>query len=413
MSSIRTTKLSKSYRYYSNRWARLAEWLMPWLGARHTERWVLRNIDLVIEPGEAVGLVGANGAGKSTLLKILADTTQPTSGSVTINGNIAALLELGMGFHPDFTGRQNVTMAAQLLGISQHEIDALMPQIQQFAEIGDYIDQPLRIYSSGMQMRLAFSVATARRPDILIVDEALSVGDAYFQHKSFERIRELRNMGTTLLMVSHDRTAIQTICDRAIMLRDGQIVAQGKPEDVMDYYNAILAERESSTIHQQKAADGATQTISGTGEAFVKSIALHNVTGKLVDTIPIGASATLQITVEIARPISRLVLGYMIKDRLGQPIYGINTHRLCRAVENLNVGEEIIYNFRFQANLGKGSYSVALALSQTDSHLDKNYEWRDRTFIFHVVNIDKEDFVGCNWLPAEVSISRHPRLIES
>ncbi|MBC7413354.1 MAG: ABC transporter ATP-binding protein, partial [Herminiimonas sp.] len=213
MGSIRVSHLGKAYKHYPNQWARLAEWLAPrWIGARrlqHRLKWVMQDVSFKLESGEAVGIVGVNGAGKSTLLKMITGTVQPTLGSVEIEGRVAALLELGMGFHPEFTGRQNVYMAGQLLGLAADDIARLMPEIAAFAEIGEYLDQPVRTYSSGMQMRLAFSVATASRPDILIVDEAMSVGDAYFQHKSFERIRAFRQAGTTLLIVSHDKGAIQ------------------------------------------------------------------------------------------------------------------------------------------------------------------------------------------------------------
>src|SRR6185312_13241021 len=189
MGDIRVSGLGKAYKQYPGQWSRLAEWIVPVGNPRHIEHWVLRDIDFHLRAGEAVGIVGANGAGKSTLLKILAGTVRPSCGKIEIGGRVAAMLELGMGFHPDFTGRQNAVMGGQLLGLSLEDIARLMPQIEAFAEIGEYIDQPVRTYSSGMQMRLAFSVATAQRPDILIVDEALSVGDSYFQHKSFERIR--------------------------------------------------------------------------------------------------------------------------------------------------------------------------------------------------------------------------------
>lgn len=184
MGHIRVSGLAKAYKQYPNRWSRLLEWLLPFSRPRHHLHWILQDVDFEIQPGEAVGIVGVNGAGKSTLLKMITGTTQPTRGQIELQGRVAALLELGMGFHPDFTGRQNAFMAGQLLGMQVEEIEALMPQIESFAEIGEAIDQPVRTYSSGMQMRLAFSVATARRPDILIVDEALSVGDAYFQHKA-------------------------------------------------------------------------------------------------------------------------------------------------------------------------------------------------------------------------------------
>src|SRR5476649_1693502 len=244
MGSISVKNLGKAYKQYGNRWGRLLEWLAPFLGPRHRLKWVMQDVSFQLAPGEAVGIIGVNGAGKSTLLKLITGTTQPTTGSVHITGRVAALLELGMGFHPDFSGRQNAYMAGQLIGRGVSEISALMPEIEAFADIGDYIDQPVRVYSSGMQMRLAFSVATVRRPDVLIVDEALSVGDAYFQHKSFERIRQFRQLGTTLLIVSHDRAAMQSICDRAILLDRGRMALQGTPEQVMDFYNALIAERE-------------------------------------------------------------------------------------------------------------------------------------------------------------------------
>jgi lipopolysaccharide transport system ATP-binding protein len=248
MGDIQVSGLGKAYKSYPNQWSRLAEWVLPSHKSKHQLHWVLKDVAFHLRAGEAVGIVGANGAGKSTLLKLLTGTTRPTAGRISISGRVAALLELGMGFHPDFTGRQNAMMGGQLLGLSVEEILKLMPDIEAFAEIGEYIDQPVRTYSSGMQMRLAFSVATARRPDILIVDEALSVGDSYFQHKSFERIREFRRGGTTLLIVSHDRTAIQTICDRAILLEGGLLVKEGLPVDVLDYYNALMAEKDHQTV---------------------------------------------------------------------------------------------------------------------------------------------------------------------
>ena len=244
MGSISVQNVSKAYKQYSSRFGRLLEWVAPGHAVRHQLKWILRDVSFDVKQGEAVGIVGINGAGKSTLLKMITGTTQPTRGSISVQGRVAAMLELGMGFHPDFTGRQNVIMAGQLLGPPVEEIMANMPAIEAFAEIGDAIDQPVRVYSSGMQMRLAFSVATFRRPDILIVDEALSVGDAYFQHKSFDRIRSYREQGTTLMIVSHDKTAIQSICDRAILLNEGRLEKQGEPEEIFDYYNALLAGRE-------------------------------------------------------------------------------------------------------------------------------------------------------------------------
>jgi lipopolysaccharide transport system ATP-binding protein len=408
MGRIRVSNLGKAYKQYHNHWSRLVEWVFPFGGPRHRLKWVMREVSFNLEQGEAVGIIGINGAGKSTLLKMITGTTQPTTGSVEITGRVAALLELGMGFHPDFTGRQNVFMSGQLLGLSVEEIARLMPDIEAFAEIGDYIDQPVRTYSSGMQMRLAFSVATAKRPDVLIVDEALSVGDAYFQHKSFDRIRSYSRAGTTLLIVSHDKNAIQSICNRAILLDGGRLVKEGAPEEVMDYYNARLAERENANLNlqQQVLADGKVQTISGTGEATVIDIALLNERGEAQELFDVGVPVTLQIKVKVHAAIPRLVLGYMIKDRLGQAIYGTNTDLTRQPLHEVAEGEVITYRVDFPLNLGPGTYSIATALESTDTHLVHNYEWRDLALVFSVTNLSKPEFVGCAWLSPHISIAR-------
>ncbi|MEN3293894.1 MAG: lipopolysaccharide transport system ATP-binding protein [Burkholderiales bacterium] len=406
MGSISVSGLGKAYKQYSTRWSRLGEWVLPFRGPRHKLKWVLQDVSFDVKRGEAVGIIGINGAGKSTLLKMITGTTQPTRGQVEITGRIAAMLELGMGFHPEFTGRQNVFMAGQLLGLRKDEIMRAMPEIEAFAEIGDYIDQPVRTYSSGMQVRLAFSVATASRPDILIVDEALSVGDAYFQHKSFDRIRQYREAGTTLLIVSHDKDAIQSICDRAILLHGGRLAKEGAPEEIMDFYNAMLAEKQNQTVRQQKLDGSKIQTISGTGEATVADIALLNEKGERVEVIEVGSNVTLQVRVAVRGHIPRLVLGYTIKDRLGQPMYGTNTHLKGVPLKDLRPEEEVVYGFAFPMNLGPGSYSIATALASSDTHLKNNYEWRDLALMFNVMNIKREHFVGCAWLDPEIEIQR-------
>lgn len=399
--------LGKAYKQYPTRWSRLAEWVLPFLAPRHRLKWVLQEISINIAPGEAVGLIGINGAGKSTLLKLITGTTQPSTGQVHMGGRVAALLELGMGFHPDFTGRQNVMMAGQLIGLSVGEIVELMPEIEAFAEIGDYIDQQVRVYSSGMQMRLAFSIATARRPDVLIVDEALSVGDAYFQHKSFERIRQFRSEGTTLLLVSHDKQAIQSVCDRALLLEAGRLSREGPPEEIMDYYNAMLAERGNQSLQTRQRDDGKVQTISGTLEATVADIVLLDAQDLPVEVIDVGAAVTLQVTIQAHAAIPRMVLGYMIKDRVGQAMYGTNTHLKEMPLEAVAAGQRVVYRFAFNADLGPGSYSVATAIVSTDTHLVNNYEWRDLALVFTVVNMRRPHFEGCAWLDPVIEI-KHP-----
>lgn len=406
MGCITVTSLGKAYKKYPTRWARLLEWLDPRNRPRHHLHWVLQDINFSVQPGEAVGIIGINGAGKSTLLKMITGTSQPTTGSVHITGRVAALLELGMGFHPDFTGRQNAFMAGQLLGYNVEEIDALMPEIEAFADIGDYIDQPVRIYSSGMQMRLAFSVAIARRPDVLIVDEALSVGDVFFQHKCFDRIRQFAKDGTTLLIVSHDKQAIQSICDRAILLNGGHVAMEGEPEAVMDYYNALLSETRNQVIRQEPVAGGKTRTISGTGEAVVSEITLLDAEGRPIEVVDVGQGVSLKVVVHANANIERLILGYGIRDRLGQVIYGTNTELTKQPLYDVSNGSNTVFTISFSANLGVGGYSVVTALVAEGASLDNKYEWRDRALMFEVVNKQKADFVGCMWMNPTIEISQ-------
>ena len=406
MGSIVVSGLGKAYKRYADRWSRLADWILPSNQHRYIINWVLQDVNFTVNAGEAVGIIGINGAGKSTLLKLIVGTTHPSTGSVKMTGRVSAMLELGMGFHPDFTGRQNAFMASQLLGYSADETTRAMPEIEAFAEIGSYIDQPVRVYSSGMQMRLAFSVATAYRPDVLIVDEALSVGDAYFQHKSFDRIRQFQKLGTTLLLVSHDKAAIQSVCSRAILLNGGRVAMQGEPEAVMDYYNAMLAERENKTVRRQVTDQGNVQTVSGTGEAAIESVVLFNEHDEPLEVVNVGQLVKLKVMVRTTSFIPELVIGYLIKDRLGQPVFGTNTYHLKRSMQSVSAGTSAEFVFEFAANLGPGTYSVAVAAHAASNHIAKNYEWRDFALIFNVMNIDKDEFVGVAWLPPSFECSR-------
>lgn len=407
MGKITVRSLGKVFRQYPSRWGRLAEWLDPRGKQRHLQHWVLQDINFEIEAGNAVGLIGINGAGKSTLLKLITGTLQPTTGSVQTVGLVSALLELGMGFHPDFTGRQNVYMAAQLMGITPEEVTRLMPEIEAFAEIGAYIDQPVRIYSSGMQVRLAFSVATARRPDILIVDEALSVGDAHFQHKSFERIRTYREQGTTLLLVSHDAASVQSLCNRAILLSQGRIVRDGAPEEVMDYYNALLADNGAATVHVDGTTGVISQTSSGNRKATIKSIRFEDASGKPADLLLSGQQANLKIEVQINDLVAELVVGFKIKDRFGNEMYGTNSFYMQQVQTDLVAGETLTYHYTLPIDLGPGNYSISIALHGGEVHLNANYEWRDRAHVFKVVNTDMvPHFVGTAFLKPKLEIKR-------
>lgn len=409
MNAITVNNLGKAYKQYPTRWSRLKEWLDPRNKPRHQLHWVLQDINFHVPRGQALGIIGINGAGKSTLLKMIAGTTQPTTGSIQIHGRVAALLELGMGFHPEFTGRQNAYMAGQLLGYSVEDITELMPEIEAFAEIGEYIDQPVRVYSSGMQMRLAFSVATARRPDVLIVDEALSVGDAYFQHKSFDRIREFRTQGTTLLIVSHDKQAIQSICDRAILLNAGKLEMEGEPEAVMDFYNAMLADKNIETVKTTEMSNGKMRLDSGTLEAEILSVSLLNEHSQPVEAVAVGQNVTAVVDVKVNTDIDGLVLGFGVKDRLGQMIFGTNSYHTGQQLGLVAGGTHVRFDISFSANLGVGSHSVHCSLVKNHNHIEKNYHWIDRALIFNVINIDKPDFVGSSWNPIVFHIQQEKR----
>lgn len=404
MGTITVSNLGKAYKQYPNRWSRLLEWITPGNTKRHNLKWVLQGISFTVNAGEAVGIIGINGAGKSTLLKLITGTTQPTTGSVHMTGRVAAMLELGMGFHPDFTGRQNAFMSGQLLGITSEEVARLMPEIEAFAEIGDYIDQPVRVYSSGMQMRLAFSVATAIRPDVLIVDEALSVGDAYFQHKSFDRIRRFNDEGTTLLFVSHSAGAIKTICDRAVLINAGIVIRDGMPDAVLDYYNSLIANQQANyEIRQTELLTGQTTTRSGSGNAIIESVDLL-VNCRPTQTLSSGVVATIQITGKTVSSVEELTVGILIRDRFGNDVFGTNTYHHGVSKKNMRKGEAFKVDFNFAAlNLGRGSFSLTVALHSRDAHVVANYDWWDRALVFEIVSGGRPISIGTCDLPVLIN----------
>lgn len=406
-SELTLTGVGKAYRNWGSEWKRVASWFGVPTRPRE-EHWVLQDINLHVGAGETIGLIGQNGAGKSTLLKIVTGTVRPTVGHASRTGRIAAILELGMGFNPDLSGRQNVIHAAGLMGHDLEQIQQAMPDIEAFAEIGEYFDQPVRTYSSGMQMRVAFSVATAFKPDILIVDEALSVGDSYFQHKSFDRIRSFRDQGTSILFVSHGMSEVKTLCDRVILLDAGRILKDGSPDEVVDYYNALVAKKENQALHieQHREDDGWMLTRSGTREVTCDSLALLDADGKPIKVATVGQKVELRLTAGVHAPVQKLVLGYMVRDKFGHVVWGTNTWHTNQMERDLKPGETVVYSLAFTCTLGPGSYSVSPALVSGDNHLENNYEWVDNLLVFDVVNVDRDVFIGTNWLDAGFSIER-------
>lgn len=402
MSVVQVKDLGKVFRTYNSELQRVAHWLGIPTKSKE-EYWALRHIDFEIQQGESIGIIGQNGAGKSCLLKIITGTLQPTEGEVKVNGQVAAILELGMGFNAELTGRQNVIHAAGLMGLSAEQIKQAMPDIEAFAEIGEYFDEPVRTYSTGMQVRVAFSVAVAYRPEILIVDEVLSVGDIYFQHKSFSRIKDFLEQGTTLFIVSHDRTVIQSMCNRGVLLQKGKLIKSGNPEEVIDFYNALIAEKAKTPV-QIKLPSGKIRTSSGSGEAQIEEVVLYNSKGEVTEFVSVGEKLELQIKVKVHQAIENLVLGFGIKNYLGQVMYGTNTYYTKQIIRNSKAGNEYLFKIAFPSNFGVGSYSVQVALHDRETHLSKNYEWRDVALIFDVFNAEKIHFDGCTWIQPEIKI---------
>lgn len=404
MSRISAVGLGKAYRRYAHPRDRLLE-LLPWArGDRHSRDWALRDVSFTVDPGEALGIIGMNGAGKSTLLRLLTGTTAPTEGTFSMTGKVSALLELGIGVHPDFTGWQNARLSCQLLGLTEEKIDELLPWIQEFSELGGHMDQPVRTYSTGMQVRLAFSAATAVRPDILIVDEALSVGDMFFQHRSMGRIREMCDAGTTLLFVTHDPGAVKTLCDRVLLLDRGSIVCAGKPSTVYDFYNARIAAKEDSSapIEQIEVGDNEVSTRTGTGGASIQSVDLQDGQGNSARVFPVGTRARLVVEFLLVDDRPFPSVGFLIRDRLGNEIFGTNTYHL-----KLDTPEEtaglLRISFATELRLGPGSYSVSVALHGGATHLEENHDWWDRALVFQVVEDEEPPFTGVAHLPVRAA----------
>jgi lipopolysaccharide transport system ATP-binding protein len=409
---ITISNLSKRFKLYARPRHRLME--MLGIGNHHQAFWALRHINLEIPAGRAVGIIGQNGAGKSTLLKLITGTLLPTEGTIVIAGRVAALLELGTGFHPEFTGRQNIAVNGQLLGLGAEEVRQLEPEIIDFSELGPFIDQPLRTYSSGMVMRLGFSIAAAMRPEVLIVDEALSVGDARFSQKCTRRIREFRESGATILFVSHDPAAVASLCDEAVLLHQGTVRSRGTPRDVLEEYNALLAAagegNRAMTVtwagNEERDGRSAARR-SGTFEAMITRLDVLNEAGHPCDIFTTGDSLHLRVSVLFLGAVHDPTVGFLIRDRLGLDLYGTNTALQGIALGEFRPGDSATIDIRLPLRLGYGDYSISLAVHSDEHHLEHCYEWADQAAVFRVREVDKPRWSGL--LHHEPTISHTPR----
>ena len=398
--------LGKKYRIYRHPLARLVEWASRDRRVLHREEWALRGVSFEVSDGESVGIIGMNGAGKSTLLRLLTGTTQPSEGTFHVEGSVAALLELGLGIHPEFDGWRNAMLSLQLLGLDDRRVRDALPFVQEFSELGSHMDQPVRTYSTGMQVRLAFSVATAVRPDVLIVDEALSVGDTYFQHKSTSRIRSFQEQGTTLLFVTHDPGAVKALCQRALLLDRGALLKDGPPDAVFDYYNAMIARKEEDEQIEQVERDGRTVTRSGSREAEITAVTLHGADGTERATFTVAEPAVLEVRFRTRAAMASPTVGFVIRDRLGNDVFGSNTFHQGIAHQPCAAGDELVARFALGLSVGVGSYSVTVALHTEHAHVDANFDWWDRALLFEVVPGDGPGFTGVAALPVRASLER-------
>jgi lipopolysaccharide transport system ATP-binding protein len=394
--ALRVEKVSKQYRIYARPGDRLAESLTRGRLKRHRAFWALRDISFEVEAGTTTGVIGPNGCGKSTLLQIIAGTLEPTEGSVWREGRVAALLELGAGFDPEFTGEENVYMNAALMGLSRRETERLFPEIERFAEIGPFLRQPVKTYSSGMFVRLAFAVAASVEPDILIIDEALAVGDAVFQHRCLRRIKEIQERGATVLFVSHDAAAVRALCSRAILLGAGRVLDDGPPSEVLNHYQKIVMEREQAFEEEAAQPDDAdgeetreAQTPlrydyrHGDGTAEIIGAELLDASRRPAGVVESGAPLTLRVRARFNRDADDAVVGFLLNDSRGVHAYGTNTKEQRIDLGRIRRGEELEVSFAFDCWLGLDQFSVSLAVHSRDG---VSYDWLDGALFFRVTS---------------------------
>ena len=376
------------------------------LGKRYGDFWAVRGVSLSLLRGQSLGIVGLNGAGKSTLLKIIAGAVAPTEGTVRLSGRVVALLDLSAGFNDDFTGVENLHLSASIMGVSSGVIDGHLQEIEDFAEIGEFIRKPLRTYSSGMRVRLAFALLTQLRPDLMIIDEALSVGDAYFAHKCAALLRQFRDEGRSLLFVSHDPGAVKTFCDHAVLLDRGLLVRAGLPADILDYYNAMIAVKEQEhAIRVAEASTGQRLTRSGDQKAVLSRFDLLDEGGRTVRAVLCGKTVRIVCGIDFKAAVASPTVGFMIRDRLGNEVFGTNTHYLGLKTRAYAKGESMEVAFSIPLNLGPGNYSCTIAVHAGADHREGNHDWRDNLLAISVVPNWPFQFSGVAALPVSAGVS--------
>jgi len=401
--AMRVEGVAKQYRIYDRPSDRLKESLTRGRWKWHREFWALKGISFEIEKGTTTGIIGPNGSGKSTLLQIIAGTLDPTHGNVWIDGRVSALLELGAGFNPEFTGIENVFMNGALMGFSRGEISHRLQEIERFAEIGDFIHQPVKTYSSGMYVRLAFAIMVNSDPDILVVDEALSVGDTIFQHRCVRRFREMQERGTTVLFVSHEPTLVRALCSRAILLCQGDVLADGPPVDVLNRYQKLIMAREAAYSAGKTTPEGEDPEVTGARAPQTAPVATNTplqyqyrhgnrqaevVYAELLDRnqqpvefVESGDPVFVRMRFIFHQDVAQPVCGFMIRNRHGINVYGTNTEQRGVKLDAAKDGEMMEATFGFNCWLGQEHYFISVAVHSPDGEA---YDWLDGVIFFRV-----------------------------
>jgi homopolymeric O-antigen transport system ATP-binding protein len=359
---------------------------------RSAEFWALRNINLHVDKGEVLAIVGPNGSGKSTLLQIISGILQPTSGRVLCDGRVAALLELGAGFNPEFSGRDNVYLNGEIMGLSRKEMDKAFPRIEEFAEIGRFIDRPVKEYSSGMYVRLAFSTAIHIDPQILIVDEALAVGDAIFASRCIRKFEELRQRKVTVLLVSHDLGLVKRLADRAAFMLEGKVVMQGSPKDAVNRYVGFVLDREKGEPDANRSLETPAANSSfrhGDGASRIVDVRLMNSAREVCRAFRPGDAMLIQVRAVFREAVSNPIVGILIRNRIGMDVYGTNTRLEHVELGQFEAGEALEVEFELDCLLSRQEYTLTVATQYWNG---LSQDWLDDLTDFQVV--DTKDVAG-------------------
>lgn len=387
---ISIKNISKTFKLYQTPSDRLKEIVLR--RCYHKEFQALKNVSFEVQEGETLGIIGENGAGKSTILKVLTGILMPDTGSMHVTGKITGLLELGTGFNAEFSGVDNIFYNATYLGLSRREIEERLDKIIEFTELKDFIHEPIKTYSSGMVMRLAFSVAIHADPQAFVVDEALSVGDAYFQQKCMRKIKEFKNNGGSIVFVSHDMNAVKVLCDQAILLEEGNVVKHGEPETIINTYNFLIAKR--SKGEEIRYQSNNTSSGYGNSKVMIDSVVLLDENNSRSEILISGHPVKFVIRLIGQETVNNITIGIGIRDKFGQDIYGTNSFHLKKNI-SIKRGQSLLITYAFdEFNIGPGKYSLSVSAHTGDTHVNECFHWVDKCVVFEVIVGSDAVFLG-------------------